>query len=66
MPRNPLLMEWLRRIRNEKGITFVKALGEGTRQMRDEMKVAHLPAPHYEVNHTSTRLTLFNNALEHE
>jgi len=64
MPRNPLLIEWLRRIRDEKGITFVKALSEGTQRMRDEMKVAHLPAPHYEVNHTSTRVTLFNNALE--
>jgi hypothetical protein len=53
-------------MRDQKGATFVKALSEGTRRMRDEMKAAHLPAPRYEVNHTSTRLTLFNNAIERE
>jgi predicted HTH transcriptional regulator len=66
MPRNSLLMEWLRSMRDEKGATFVKALSEGTRRMRDEMKRAHLPAPRYEVNHTSTRLILLNNAIERE
>jgi predicted HTH transcriptional regulator len=66
MPRNFKLMEWLRMMRDEKGTTFVKALSEGTRRMRDEMKAALLQAPRYEINHTSTRVTLFNNVIERE
>ncbi len=37
MPRNPMLLNWLRRMRDERGAAFVRALGEGTKVMRDEM-----------------------------
>lgn len=45
--RNQTLMDWLRVLKNTEGAPFVKAIGEGTRAMRDEMERLQLPAPKY-------------------
>ena len=60
MPRNSKLIEWL------KEIGFVRALSEGTRRMRDEMLIVNLPAPIYKIDHSRTKVTLFNDAIKRE
>jgi predicted HTH transcriptional regulator len=65
MPRNSKLMEWLNRMR-EDGAAFVRAIGEGTRRMQQEMDEAGLPAPLYRTNHSRTVITLYNNVSERE
>ena len=65
-PRNPRLMDWLRRMRDPLGAAFVRALQEGTRQMRAEMRALDLPAPQYTVTDSSTTVTLYNNAAQRE
>ncbi|WP_434684833.1 RNA-binding domain-containing protein [Pseudanabaena minima] len=65
-PRNPKLIEWLKMMRDERGAEFVKALSEGTRRMRDEMKRLNLPAPTYRMRESQTSVILFNNVLERE
>ncbi|NEP58070.1 MAG: transcriptional regulator [Symploca sp. SIO2G7] len=65
-PRNPKLIEWLKMIRDERGAEFVRALSEGTRRMRDEMKRLNLPAPEYRISESQTTVILFNNAQERE
>ena len=45
LPRNALLIEWLKLIHDPKGGPYVRALQEGTRRMRDEMHALGLPAP---------------------
>jgi hypothetical protein len=40
LPRNALLIEWLKSIRDAKDGPYVRALQEGTRRMRDEMPPA--------------------------
>jgi predicted HTH transcriptional regulator len=60
-PRNPKLIEWLKMMRDERGAEFVRALSEGTRRMRDEMKRSGLPAPIYRMSESQTTVILFNN-----
>ncbi len=66
LPRNPLLMGWLRSVKDPHGAAFVRALTEGTRQMRDSMKKLGLPAPEYVVTEWSTAVTLRSNAPKRE
>lgn len=65
-PRNPKLIEWLKMMRDERGAEFVRALSEGTRRMRDEMKRLNLPAPIYRVSEAQTTVILLNNVQERE
>ena len=65
-PRNPQLIEWLKMMRDERGAEFVRALSEGTRRMRDEMKRLGLPAPIYRIGESQTTVVLFNNAKDRE
>ncbi len=65
-PRNPLLIEWLKLLRNEKNIPFVKALSEGTESMRRAMEDLGLPAPIYNVTATQTTVTLLSDAERRE
>lgn len=65
-PRNPKLIEWLKTIRDTQGITFIRALSEGTRRMWDEMLKLHLPAPAYDVSESQTAVVLTSNAAERE
>lgn len=65
-PRNSQLIEWLRKMRDKDGAAFVRALSEGTKQMRDEMLNLSLPAPLYEVSEAQTTVILFSNAAERE
>jgi predicted HTH transcriptional regulator len=65
-PRNPKLIEWLKMMRDERGAEFVRALSEGTRRMRDEMKRSGLSAPIYKMNESQTTVILFNNVQERE
>ena len=65
-PRNPKLIEWLKMMRDERGAEFVRALSEGTRRMRDEMKRLGLPAPEYRISESQTTVVLFNNSEERE
>jgi predicted HTH transcriptional regulator len=65
-PRNPKLIEWLKMMRDERGAEFVRALSEGTRRMRDEMKRLSLPAPIYKMSESQTTVVLFNNSQERE
>ena len=57
--RNPRIVEWMRLIKDEHGGPLVRAFGEGTRIMRQEMKVLGLPAPYYETVRDTT-VTLYN------
>jgi uncharacterized protein len=65
-PHNPKLIEWLKMMRDERGAAFVRALSEGTKRMRDEMKSESLPVPIYKVSESQTEVILFNNALKRE
>lgn len=65
-PRNSKLIEWLKMMRGERGALFVRAIGEGTKRMRDEMAQIGLPAPVYHIDSTRTIVTLFNNVVERE
>ena len=64
--RNPALMEWLRRLKDPQGKSFVLALEEGTRRMRDEMAQLGLRAPEYDVSGTNTVVTLLSDAPRRE
>ncbi len=64
-PRNPKIMEWARNMVDENNQKFVKALSEGNRTMRMQMKEAHLPSPEFETN-GFTKVTLYNNSVERE
>jgi predicted HTH transcriptional regulator len=65
-PRNPKLIEWLKMMHDERGAEFVRAISEGTRRMRDEMREASLPSPMYKVTDSQTTIILFNNLAERE
>ena len=65
-PRNPKLVEWLKMMRDERGAEFVRALSEGTRRMREEMKQLNLPAPEYRISDAQTTVILLNNAQQRE
>lgn len=64
-PRNPLIVGWAKTMRDENGQRFVKALSEGYRTIRDQMKGAALPPPKYRTN-GYTMVVLYNNYLERE
>ena len=64
--RNPMLMEWLRRLKDAHGNPFVLAFEEGTRRMRDEMSGLGLRAPEYDVSGASTVVTLWSDAPSRE
>jgi hypothetical protein len=66
MPRNSLLLEWLKAMPDEHGAAFVRALSEGTKKMRDEMSKLNLPAPEFDITAGMTCVKLFNNAAERE
>jgi predicted HTH transcriptional regulator len=65
LPRNTLLVEWLKSIRDANG-PYVRALQEGTRRMRDEMRALGLPAPEYDINPVVTEVILRNDAERRE
>lgn len=66
-PRNSKLVDWLLRIRTlEGGSEFIRALGEGTKQMKQEMDNLGLPAPEYQSTSRQTTLVLISNAPERE
>jgi hypothetical protein len=48
-------------MRDGRGAEFVRALSEGTRRMRDEMKRSGLSAPIYKMSESQTTVILFNN-----
>ena len=60
-PRNRTLINWMRGMKDAKGVAFVKDIGEGTRSMQAAMEELGLPPPLYEQGPVSTRLTLRNN-----
>ena len=64
--RNPMLMEWLRRLTDPHGNPFVLALEEGTRRMRDEMAQLGLRAPEYDASGANTVVTLQSDAPRRE
>ncbi len=59
--RNPRLVDWMRLMKDEDGIIFVRSLSEGTRRMLETMQDAGLPAPYYETGENTT-VTLYNQA----
>jgi len=65
-PRNPVLIEWLKLMKDQRGAAFVMALSEGTKRMSLEMQNLNLPSPAYQVEHAQTTLTLYSNASERE
>ncbi len=66
LPRNALLIEWLKSIRDTKDGPYVRALQEGTRRMRDEMQTLGLPAPEYDISPLATEVILRNDAERRE
>lgn len=64
-PRNPMIVQWAKTMRDEANQRFVKALSEGFRTIRDQMANAGLPAPEYKTN-GNTFVALFNDYLERE
>lgn len=66
VPRNPKIVEWMHRLKDERGDNFVHALSEGTRRMHEEMEKLELPPPHYETNQytTVTLYSKFDERLE--
>lgn len=65
-PRNPTLIGWLGRLRDNDGKAFVQALSEGTRRMQREMQALDLPAPVYDVRASETVVSLYNDAERRE
>lgn len=65
-PRNPMLMDWLRSMKDERGKAFVHAISEGTRAMQSATAQAQLPPPCYDLTVAQTSVSLFNNAVERE
>jgi len=66
MPRNSILIHWLRMMRDENGKAYLQALSEGTKRMRDEMARFELPPPVYDTNIMRTIVILRSNAEERE
>ena len=62
LPRNAKLVDWLKQIKDARGAVYVRALREGTRQMRDGMLKLGLPAPEYIIGEAYTEVILQNNA----
>ncbi len=61
LPRNPKLIDWLKSIKDAKGTVYVRALQEGTRQIREQMAKLDLPPPEYTVSDVSTEIVLQND-----
>jgi predicted HTH transcriptional regulator len=57
-PRNPIILNWLKQSKDQKGQQFVRMLSEGTRAMLRAMTEAKLPAPEFAVSDAGTTLTL--------
>lgn len=57
-PRNPMLLNWLKQSKDQKGQHFVRMLSEGTRAMLRAMTDAKLPAPEFRTSDTLTSMTL--------
>jgi predicted HTH transcriptional regulator len=66
IPRNPVLLQWLKELRDERSNAFVRALSEGTKKMKSEMEQLGLPAPVYRVTPAQTKVILYNNSAERE
>ena len=65
-PRNELLTNWLRGMRDAAGGLYMRELAEGTRTMLRVMLDLALPPPTYRVTETQTSVRLFSNARERE
>jgi len=65
-PRNPRIIEWLRRMRTPEGRAFVLARGEGTTTMLREMQALSLPAPTYKQTNAHCTIILTSNAAARE
>lgn len=63
---NPILTEWLSRMRDSEGTPYVQLVNEGTNTMREVMAQVGLPAPLYVVTESETRVTLFNDMERRE
>ena len=66
MPRNSMLIQWLRMMHDENGKAYVQALSEGTKRMREEMARLELPPPVYDTNFKRTIVILLSKAEERE
>ena len=66
LPRNAKLIEWLKEIRDPRGAVYVRALREGTRQMRDQMSRLGLPSPEYLLGEAHTEVILRNDVARRE
>ena len=66
LPRNARLIDWLKQIRDARGAVYVRALREGTRQMRDRMTELGLPSPEYRIGEAYTEVILRNDAARRE
>lgn len=66
MPRNSLLIQWLKNMRGDDGRAFVQALSEGTKRMHEEMSKLNLTAPAYQTSIIQTSVILLSNAEERE
>ncbi len=58
LPKNPILLHWLKQAKDQKGQQFVRALSEGTKAMLRAMSDAGLDAPEYFVSDSETVVTL--------
>ncbi|OLS20375.1 MAG: hypothetical protein HeimC2_37270 [Candidatus Heimdallarchaeota archaeon LC_2] len=65
IPRNPKIVEWTRYMKDERGMTFIRSLSEGTRTMRMKMEEFDLPPPKYK-NESFTKVILYNNFADRE
>lgn len=66
MPRNSILIQWLKNMRGDDGRAFVQALSEGTKRMHEEMSRLNLTAPTYETSILQTSVILLSNAEQRE
>jgi predicted HTH transcriptional regulator len=66
LPRNARLIDWLKQIRDAHGAVYVRALREGTRQMRDRMTDLGLPSPEYRIGEAHTEVILRNDVARRE
>jgi predicted HTH transcriptional regulator len=66
LPRNAKLIDWLKEIRDPRGAVYVRALREGTRQMRDQMSRLSLPSPEYRIGEAHTEVILRNEVARRE
>lgn len=66
LPRNAKLIDWLKQIVDARGAAYVRALREGTRQMRDQMTNLGLPSPEYLIGDAHTEVILRNDAARRE